>query len=219
MSIEMNSPLDECMFQNKPPQTAFFTEDSAEAVEEFLKRCSQVETDRPDILPEGNDRQKYEEARTDEGFYKCFFPGCTMLLKNKGRLKRHQRTHSDERPFKCSVAGCPAAYKSKSGRRFHEKRHMGGEPVACLMAPRNYAATRTDEGPLKCSFEACGATFKSRSGKKYHELKHTGEEAFVCLFEGCSKKYSRKDCLRRHQINHGHEPKSNSASLDQGIES
>ena len=55
---------------------------------------------------------------------------------------------------------------------------------------------------LKCSH--CGKAFSSRklSVLRAHERMHTGELPFLCLHTGCSKRFSRKDCMMVHYLKH-----------------
>lgn len=52
----------------------------------------------------------------------------------------------------------------------------------------------------------CPATFKRTGHLTQHIRSHTGEQPHVCDFEGCTKRFSRKDNLRRHKLSHN--PKS-----------
>ena len=55
---------------------------------------------------------------------------------------------------------------------------------------------------LSCSH--CGKIYPSRklSVLRAHERMHTGELPFECLHEGCTKRFSRKDCMRVHFLKH-----------------
>lgn len=69
------------------------------------------------------------------------------------------------------------------------------------------AAAKKSEGggsdlSLKCSH--CGKLYSTRklSVLRAHERMHTGELPFECLHPGCTRRFSRKDCMMVHYMRH-----------------
>ncbi|CAK1358281.1 Zinc finger protein [Cercospora beticola] len=59
--------------------------------------------------------------------------------------------------------------------------------------------------------ETCGKTYTSPHSRDRHMHLHTGEKRFTCPFEGCGKRFGRRDYLNRHCLVHekylGRDPK------------
>ncbi|PPJ53036.1 hypothetical protein CBER1_11499 [Cercospora berteroae] len=68
-----------------------------------------------------------------------------------------------------------------------------------------------DAAQKRYACETCGKTYTSPHSRDRHMHLHTGEKRFTCPFEGCGKRFGRRDYLNRHCLVHekylGRDPK------------
>ena len=62
--------------------------------------------------------------------------------------------------------------------------------------PYDVHERRQIDKPFLCS--QCDARFERQAHLDRHFRSHTGEKPFMCEFEGCGKRFSRKDNCRQH---------------------
>ena len=96
---------------------------------------------------------------------------------------------SQERPYSCGYPGCDMTYLRKE----HLKRHL---------------VKHTGTSKFKCPYPGCvGNEYFSEGAtlKRHITSKHSLDKPFPC--NSCSKRFMRKDSLKRHSREHVHSPK------------
>jgi hypothetical protein len=85
----------------------------------------------------------------------------------------------NERRFACQV--CKKRFWRKTHLTRHSKAHQGKYEYHC---------------------EHCGKAFYRRDQYSVHLRSHTGERPYACAFQGCSKRFTQKGALTRHERIH-----------------
>ena len=112
--------------------------------------------------------------------FKCYFPDCGKMFKERSCLLAHRSTHSDDRPHVCDIGECRMAFRTRNAWTAHRKTH-------------------NSEKKFKCHFENCDRSFHQSFDLNLHIRRHTGEKPFIC--NGCEERFYTASLLKSHKQN------------------
>jgi hypothetical protein len=151
----------------------------------------------------------YEENNKKTDLFKCVWPQCRYVSKQKHHLKTHVFSHSEKINFECDFNGCKKSFKNKNNLRNHKKIHFG-KMFACVWplckfqtkyrgGLKRHLLTHSEERKFKCHYEGCDKQFKNSGDFKKHESIHSEEKKFICDWNLCFKKFRQKSHLITHK--------------------
>ncbi|XP_071037047.1 transcription factor IIIA [Parasteatoda tepidariorum] len=143
---------------------------------------------------------------TGERPFICDFEGCDKTYARSSHLKRHQETH--DKMFRCTLPGCSLILKTKATLMkhqdvFHPKKEArkfkcsecSEEFVKRSMLVR-HKYTHSGVKEFKCSEPGCNKSFSMPSRLKSHVKSHVG---YYCEESDCRKYFNRWSLLRKHK--------------------
>ena len=149
---------------------------------------------------------KHHGAETIDKPFKCQL--CEARFTRRYNLQTHGRKHSDERPFKCSFPPCTAMFKDKHTLAGHEETHTGKEkPHQCEYCSKSFnkkatlvrhKRVHTGDKPYLCKF--CGFSCTQKQNLAIHERQHTEEKPYRC--EICDRGFYQWIQLQNHKLDH-----------------
>ena len=148
-------------------------------------------------------------THSDEGPYKCTFPGCQRIFKLKFHFNAHIASHSTQRKYKCPHEGCGMAFKTRAHLCKHEKnRHkqklLGCDWPGCEYRSvqeswvNSYSAVHQNNSDVSCVWPKCQKKFRSDKSMRWHLRVHKQEKRFACHWPGCYYRCGAPNALRIH---------------------
>ncbi|KAJ9110794.1 hypothetical protein QFC20_002835 [Naganishia adeliensis] len=139
-------------------------------------------------------RQKVmRHIQAHTGYRPFVCPICGTAVSEQATLVAHIRRHSEDRPFPCDVEGCDKTFASAASLTVHKRTHEGQKEHVC---------------------PHCDKGFVEASNLNKHIRIHTGEKPFKCKQQGCTKRFTRPDQLKRHEQIHDRPNKNASNSSE-----
>ena len=142
--------------------------------------------------------QRHEERHKKEGSHTCDYEGCGYRALNKFQLHSHMRKHSNDYPFVCLYEDC----HRKFTRVTHLRRHQ--MTVHNLSEVGGQPST-SSVSLFECKFDDCSAQFNDYKKFLIHKKSHTKQQ-MKCSEDGCEyKSFSKYHLVRHHYIVHSKE--------------
>lgn len=136
---------------------------------------------------------------------------CGEKLKSNTELLHHISSAHDKKSFICLY--CQEDFFDKVSKNEHERLHRGSNPFVCIHCDKVFQTKSLldqhkkthrksyDSASYKCNH--CSEKFRFQSLLVSHALKCTAVQQYQCSV--CSKGYSRKIDLKRHELRFHHE--------------
>ena len=188
----------ECSARNVKSENETIEDHYMETIVKLENSVNSTKLDT-DIKSSSQNNLKHMEYQT----FSCSV--CSISLKSKKSLLRHERIHTGSQLFYCSV--CNKAFTQKTDRTRHERIHTGSRPFSCSVCNKSYTAKsnlvkhekiHTESRPFSCS--VCNKSFANEENLLQHKVKHTGLRSFSCSV--CNKSFTQKKILLRHEKIH-----------------
>jgi len=187
-----------------------FIEETLE-ISKFLYKRGELFSDRD---MSGVEKILDEDTKTDnvggERSYHCTWVGCERVYTTPGNLRTHQKTHTGEYKFRCE--DCQKAFLSSYALKVHVRIHTKEKPFVCtfnmcVMAfatlYRLNAHKRLHTGDtFNCKATDCSKLFTTKSDLKKHNRTHTNERPYACETVGCGKAFMVSHHLKNHYKSH-----------------
>ena len=146
--------------------------------------CGQHFTSRYDVVRHIGIVHKNDSIllKTYDYTHVCAHEGCGKRFDTPCHLIDHIRTvHTFERPFKCDE--CNKSFGTPKYLLTHKK----------VTHPKEL---------FTCDWPECGRVYKQKNVFDDHKRRHLGVREFQCKYEGCAKRFFRKQTLDKHHNTH-----------------
>ena len=147
---------------------------------------------------------------------------CGKEFENHEKLRGHMYYHKSRNAFKCDWPDCEKTFHGKFQLSAHRRVHTGEKPFSCLEQDCNKAFKNVgdlnrhhklchsekkvvERKLVRCPIPDCTKEFTQKSALIRHQRIHSGEKPFECPHPGCSRRFTLKQTLKRHMMTHSGE--------------
>lgn len=155
---------------------------------------------------------------------------CGLLRRTDGNgnmmIQQHHHAYGSRISIPALLNGLPPAQQTIRAqviRQVYEYANVRpltatarqSHPSPAFSSPTNTSASHSPESPYQpmsapssapgihvCGHVGCGKAFPSRSRLQRHLIVHTDEKPYECPFEGCRRRFSRRDNMLQHHKSH-----------------